>query len=104
MQAKCGNLAASAGDIGEARGTQAGEESAQFSAEEIGSKIHEHVAELDGAAVEYLREDFAADRNALLDDPAAALSCFSVAGNGLLDGCIPITFAGFPTEGNAGAA
>ena len=41
--AKGGDLAAAAGDVGEAGGAEAGEEAAEFALEEVGGEVYEHV-------------------------------------------------------------
>ena len=45
--AEGGDLAAAAGYVGEAGGAEAGEEAAEFSAEEVGGEVDEHVFEFD---------------------------------------------------------
>ena len=49
VDAERGDLAAAAGDVGEAGGAEAGEEAGELAAEEIGREIDEHVFEVDGA-------------------------------------------------------
>src|SRR5216684_7680512 len=107
--AEGGDLATAGGNVGEAGGAEAGEEAAEFAAEEIGGEIDEHVAELDSFLRHDVGENLAANRDAFLHDPGAALfSRFGGAGlggrNGALDGFVPVVLAGFPAEGDAGAA
>src|SRR5512137_537072 len=71
--AEGGDLAAAAGDVGEAGGAQAREEAAKFAAEEIGSEIHQHVAEVDLSNLRDVGKNFAADGNPFLSDPHAVL-------------------------------
>ena len=78
VDAEGGDLAAAAGDVGEAGGAEAGEEAGEFSAEEIGREIDEHVFEIDGGVgatgLRDVWENFAADRDAFLHDPAAGIA------------------------------
>src|SRR5579859_567261 len=67
------NLSAAARDIGEAGGAQARQKAREFSAEEIRGEVHEHVAVIHFADIGDVREYFAANGNALLNDPGAVL-------------------------------
>src|SRR6266850_3732246 len=69
------DLAAAAGDIRQARGAETRQKTAQFSAEQIGRKIHQHVPVVHLADVRGERKNFAADRNAFLGDPHAIFGC-----------------------------
>src|SRR5215472_12332778 len=99
MHTKCGNLAAAAGDIGEAGGAEAREETADFSSEQIRREVYEHLAVVHFAVGLYPREHFAADGDALLHNPAALRRR-----HGFLDDCVPISFAGFPAKCDPAAA
>src|SRR5208282_6874459 len=59
--AEGGDLAAAAGDVGKACGAEAGEETAEFSAEEVGGEIDEHVAVVNFADISDVGKNFAAD-------------------------------------------
>src|SRR5579859_162880 len=99
--AEGGDLAAAGGDVGQAGGAEAGEEAAEFSAEQIGREVHQHVAKLDGLDRRDVRENFPADGDAFLDDPNAAGRCGVDGidgGDRAADGFVPIFFVGFPTE------
>src|SRR6266581_9748502 len=93
------DLAAAAGDICKTSGAEAREEAAEFATEQIRCEIDEHVAEIDLPDIRDVRKQFAADGDALLNDPDAICG-----GQGAFDGLIPSSFAGFPAEGDAGAA
>src|SRR6266436_3246408 len=67
--AKRRDLSATAGYIGEAGGAEAREKTAEFSAEQVGSEIHQHVAVIHLADIRDVRKNFAPDRDALLNDP-----------------------------------
>ena len=60
--AEGGDLAAAAGDVGKAGGAEAREEAAQFSAEQVRSKIDEHVLEFHAAVLRNVGENLAADQ------------------------------------------
>src|SRR3989475_11283937 len=92
------HLAASAGYIGEAGGAKSGEKATQLSAEQIRREIHQHVAVIDLADVCDVRKNFAPDGDAFLNDPHAILRRERA-----LDGHVPVSFTGFPSEGYAGA-
>src|SRR6266849_2160551 len=102
--AEGGDLAAAGGYVGEAGGAEARQEAAEFAAEEIRSEVDEHVAEFDVFVRRDVGENFAADGDALLHDPGATFFAGFGGGNGALDGFVPIVLAGFPAEGDAGAA
>src|SRR5260370_10264800 len=93
------NLAATAGHIGEACSAEAREKATDFSAEQVRSEIHQHVAVIDLADARDVRKDFTADGDALLDDPPAVLCRERI-----LDRRVPGGFLGFPTQGHARAA
>src|SRR5207302_9695220 len=88
----CGHLATAAGYVGEPGGAEASEKTAEFSAEQVRSEIHQHVSVIDFADVGDVREDLAADGDALLGDPHAVF-CRKCK----LDRGVPGGFAGFPT-------
>src|SRR6266852_2826758 len=87
---KGGDLAAAAGDVGEAGGAEAGEEAAQFSAEEIWSEIDEHVFELYAAGLRDVGKNLAADGDAFLHDPAAGISASVPGRDGPFDRGVPV--------------
>src|SRR5580704_8535261 len=107
VDAEGGDLAAAAGDVGETGGAEAGEESGEAAAEKIGGEVDEHVFEVDwgacGAGLHDVRENFAADWDAFLDDPAAGVAACVCSGQGLFDRGVPGFFVGFPAERDAGA-
>src|SRR5712692_7404735 len=81
--AEGGDLATAGGHVGEPGGAEAGEEAAEFATEEIRSEVDEHVAEFDVFVRRDVGENFAANRDAFLHDPGAALfSRFGGAGLG----------------------
>src|SRR5712692_2208660 len=102
--AEGGDLATAGGDVGEAGGAQAGEEAAEFAAEEIRGEVDEHVAEFDIFVRRDVREDFTADGDALLHDPGVIVFAGPGGGDSALDGFVPVAFAGFPAECDARAA
>ena len=108
IYAEGGDLAAAAGDVGEAGGAEAGEEAGELSSEKIGREIDEHVFEVDGrifaAGLRDVGEDFAADGDAFLDDPAASIAAHVCSGESFFDGGVPGFFVGFPAESYTGAA
>src|SRR5579863_10343304 len=105
--AEGGDLAAAAGDVGEAGGAEAREKSCELSAEKIRSEIDEHVFEIDGGvgATGFcdVGENFPADGDAFLDDPAACVAACICGGQCFLDAGVPGFFVGFPSECDAGA-
>src|SRR5215467_4824701 len=99
MDAEGRDLAAAAGDIGQTSSAQAREKARNLAAEKVGREVHQHVAIVHLAVRLHPREYFAADRNALLDDPAP----FGLA-DGPFDHSIPFGSAGFPAKGHPAAA
>src|ERR1700757_327834 len=93
LDAESRDLPATAGDVGQAGGAEAGEEAADFAAEKIGGEIDEHVAIVDCAVGPHPRKNFAADGDALLHDPAALRG-----GDSFFDNRVPFGFAGSPAE------
>jgi hypothetical protein len=108
IYAEGGDLATAAGDVGEAGGAEAGEEAGELSSEKIGREIDEHVFEVDGrifaAGLRDVGEDFAADGDAFLDDPAASIAAHVCSGESFFDGGVPGFFVAFPAESDASAA
>src|SRR5260370_29298549 len=102
--AEGGDLAAAGGYVGEAGGAEAGEEAAEFAAKQVWGEVDEHVSELNGMVGRDVGEDFAANGDALLHDPAAGIFAGASGGDGATDGLVPIVFVGFPAEGDAAAA
>src|ERR1700677_1956811 len=108
VDAERGDLAAAAGDVGEAGGAEAREEAGEATAEEIGREIDEHVFEVNGgigaAGFRDVGENFAADWDAFLNDPAACVATRGCGGECFFDRGVPGFFVGLPSESYAGAA
>src|SRR6202171_1514218 len=96
--AKRRNLAAAAGYVSQAGGAKTRQISGEFSAEKIRRKIHQHVAELHISTCGNVRENFAADGDAFLHDPATTVVFGAGTRNRRLDRGVPLAFAGFPAE------
>src|SRR5712664_39114 len=96
---KRGDLAAAAGDIRQAGGAETRQKAAQFSAEQIRRKVHQHVPVVHLADVGGERKDLAADRNAFLRDPHAIFRRQRA-----LDGAVPRVFTGLPAKRHARTA
>src|ERR1700740_1513578 len=96
---KRGNLAAAGGDVGEASGTEACQEATKFSAKQVRRGVDEHIAEFNMAVRSDVGENFAANGDALLNNPTALFWCAG-GRNGASDGGIPFGFAGFPPKSN----
>jgi len=75
---------------------EAGEEAADLSAEKIRREVDQHVAIIDCAVGLHPRKNFAANGDALLNDPAALRG-----GDGFFDDGVPLGLAGFPAERDA---
>ncbi len=95
---KCWHLAAAAGDVGETCGAESGQEAADFSPKKIWREIDEHVAVVDFADIGDIGEYFAANGDALLDDPGAVFC-----GKGAANRRIPASLVCFPTKSHARA-
>src|SRR6266571_4714574 len=92
------HLTAARRHVGQPRRAEACEESRHASAEHIRREIHQHVAFDDGARFTH-RKALPPNVDAFLDDPSALRLPYSPG-----DGSVPLAFAGFPAEGDAGAA
>src|ERR1700730_12562994 len=93
------DLAAAAGDIRQTGGAEARQKTAQFSAEQVRCKVHQHVPVVHLADSRGERKYLAADRNAFLRDPHTIFGRQRA-----LDGVVPSFFAGFPAERHARTA
>src|SRR5438552_3318141 len=64
-----GDLAAAGGDVGEARGAETCQKARYLAPENVGREIYEHVAKFQLVVRRDHWKEFAADGNALLDNP-----------------------------------
>src|SRR6202521_618139 len=88
-----GTLASAAGYIREAGGAQARQKTAQFPAEQIWRKVHQHVAKFQFAGLRNIGKNFATDRNSFLNDPHAIFCRERTPDRG-----VPGSFVRFPAE------
>src|SRR4029077_15709425 len=93
------HLAATRSDVGEARGAQAGEEAGSPAREDVRGEVDQHGALGDAAGLAD-RKRFAPHGDALLHDPETGVLLRLC--HGLVDGGIPLAFAGLPAQGDAG--
>src|SRR5262249_40272937 len=99
MHAEGRNLAATTGYVRKPGGAKARQKSAQLAAKQVRREIPQHVLVVDRAVLRDVRKYFAPDRNALLDDPRAA-----VRSNRFGDRRIPLAFIRFPSQGHAASS